>query len=63
MRKERKRSIFKKVLWSMGTVMAAAILIIEISSLFLIHKDGKRAQELFENTIDSYGIVLGKQAE
>ena len=57
MRKERKRSIFKKVLWSMGTVMAAAILIIEISSLFLIHKDGKRAQELFENTIDSYGLV------
>lgn len=56
MRKERKRSIFKKVLWSMGTVMAAAILIIEISSLFLIHKDGKRAQELFENTIDSYGL-------
>ena len=58
MRKERKRSIFKKVLWSMGTVMAAAILIIEISSLFLIHKDGKRAQELFENTLHPYTKAL-----
>lgn len=56
MRKERKRSIFKRCFGQWGTVMAAAILIIEISSLFLIHKDGKRAQELFENTIDSYGL-------
>lgn len=50
-----KNSIFKKVLWSMGAVMAGAILIIEISSLILIHKDGQRAQGLFEDTIDSYG--------
>ena len=35
--------------------MAGAILIIEISSLILIHKDGQRAQGLFEDTIDSYG--------
>lgn len=35
-----KKSIFKKVLWSMGAVMTGAILIIEISSLLLIHKDG-----------------------
>lgn len=51
-----KKSIFKKVLWSMGAVMTGAILIIEISSLLLIHKDGQRAQELFEDTIDSYGV-------
>lgn len=50
-----KNPIFKKVLWSMGAVMAGAILIIEISSLILIHKDGQRAQGLFEDTIDSYG--------
>ena len=40
----------------MGAVMTGAILIIEISSLLLIHKDGQRAQELFEDTIDSYGV-------
>lgn len=46
-----KNSIFKKVLWSMGAVMAGAILIIEISSLILIHKDGQRAQGLFEEPL------------
>ncbi len=41
-----KKSIFKKVLWSMGAVMTGAILIIEISSLLLIHKDGSGIAEL-----------------
>ena len=58
-----KKSIFKKVLWSMGAVMTGAILISEISSLLLIHKDGQRAQELLEQYVKNVGDAMGKTYE
>lgn len=52
-----KKSIFREVILSIGMVMLGAILIIEVASLFLIHQDGQRAQELFEDVIDSYAVL------
>ncbi len=56
-KRRNKKSIFREVILSMGMVMLGGILIIEIASLFLIHKDGQRAQELFEDAIDSYAVL------
>ncbi len=48
-------SIFKRAVVSLAAVMALAILIVEVTNMYVIYKDGIRAQELFEQTIYTYG--------
>ena len=50
-----RNSIFKRVVVSLVAVMTLAILIVEVTNMYVIYKDGIRAQELFEQTIDTYG--------
>ena len=48
-------SIVKSAIRSMVLTIMAAILIIEISSFFLIQQDGERARELFGDSVEAYG--------
>ena len=57
LRKENRmnHSIVKSAIRSMVLTIMAAILIIEISSFFLIQQDGERARELFGDSVEAYG--------
>ena len=55
MKKTEDKSVIYKSLWIMGTVMILAVLIIELVSIFLIHRDRRKTERLFSNTIESYG--------